>query len=318
MVTSARVRRLHFRLAALAGALALMILVCLPQPQLTHASGATLDATQLALDDLARTQGAGLVRSWWIDHATNQVVVRTPFPATDPETRRFLDGASAYGDRIRIEPWSGTLQTTTKANLYGGQLVDMSDGYTCTTGFNARTSKGKAVMITAGHCAVGKPRFFRKGKLIGKTLKYSYPKNDYGIFAVDTRKWKPRASVVRWDGRVQAVRGFSKVSAGTSICKSGRSTKWTCGKVKAYNETVNYGHGHIVTGLARHTACVEDGDSGGAVMSGTKAQGITSGAELWKKGSRYVCGAKVGKTSISYYQPIGEVLKNYNLTLLVR
>lgn len=318
MTASTRVRGVRCRCAALAGTLMLMIMVAHPQVSAGAASTATLQATQTALDAVARSQGAGLVRSWWIDLPSHQVVVRTPFPTTDPETRRFLDRAMAYGDQVRIEPWSGSVQTTTATNLYGGQVVDMSDGYTCTTGFNARTSSGAAVMITAGHCAVGKPRFYRKDRLVGKTLKYSFPKNDYAIFAVDTRKWKPRASVVRWDGRVQAVRGFSKVSVGTSICKSGRSTKWTCGKVKAYNETVNYGHGHIVTGLVRHTACVEDGDSGGAVLSGTRAQGVTSGAELWQKGSRYVCGAKVGRTSISYYQPIGEVLKAYDLTLLVR
>lgn len=318
MAASERIRGMRVRVAALLGVLALVITCGLPHALAAPVTGESLEATQQALDSLARREGAGLVRSWWIDPVAHQVVVRTPFPTTDLETQHFLDRASAFGDRIRIEPWSDSVPTTTATNLYGGQRVDMSDGYTCTTGFNARTSSGSAVMITAGHCAVGKPRFYRKDKSIGKTIKYSFPKNDYAIFAVNTRAWKPRASVVRWDGRVQAVRGHSKVTVGTSICKSGRSTKWTCGKVTAYNETVNYGHGDIVTGLARHTACVEDGDSGGAVMSGTRAQGITSGAELWRKGNKYVCGAKVGRTSISYYQPIGEVLQAYDLKLLVR
>jgi streptogrisin C len=50
-----------------------------------------------------------------------------------------------------------------------------------------------------------------------------------------------------------------------------------------------------VSGLVRHSACVEQGDSGGSNMSGNYAQGMSSGGQLYWNGSRYVCGAKVAQ-----------------------
>ena len=68
------------------------------------------------------------------------------------------------------------------------------------------------------------------------------------------------------------------------MCKSGITTKWTCGIITAKNETVTYTGGKTVYGLTRHTACVEPGDSGGANVSvfyGYHAEGVTSGASMF-------------------------------------
>ncbi|MBM7797204.1 streptogrisin C [Microlunatus panaciterrae] len=286
------------------------------QPQLVARSTQSLDRTKGALDAFASRHGAGQVQNWYVDVVTNRLVVTSRAGATDRTTQRFLAEVRSYAPQAKIELARATVRPT--KNLHGGQQVDMSDGYVCSSGFNARTTSGSAVMITAGHCAVGRPTFYHKDRKIGATIKYSFPRNDYGIVRVNTAKWKPRATVVRWDGTLRSVSGYSKAAVGSKICKSGQTSHWTCGRIKAYNQTVNYGDGQIVSGLVRYSACVEDGDSGAAVMSGSKAQGINSGAELYQKGSRWVCGSKVGEPNVSYYQPIGEVLKAYKLKLLVR
>ena len=101
------------------------------------------------------------------------------------------------------------------------------------------------------------------------------------------------------------MRGVAKATVGSRLCKSGKSTGWTCGRIVARNVTVNYGSDRVVRGLFQHTACVEAGDSGGANMTGNYAQGITSGAALIDG----QCLDKYGQTNESYSQPIAEALQ---------
>lgn len=57
--------------------------------------------------------------------------------------------------------------------------------------------------------------------------------------------------------------------------------------------------------MTRTTACAEPGDSGGAYISGDRAQGVTSGGS----GNRTTGGT-------TYYQPVDEILSAYGLTLV--
>ncbi|HEY7719219.1 MAG TPA: serine protease, partial [Pedococcus sp.] len=59
--------------------------------------------------------------------------------------------------------------------------------------------------------------------------------------------------------------------------------------------------------------CTEGGDSGGSWMSSTLAQGVTSGGAGY--GANAVCGEKVGQPNVAYFQPVGEILSAYGLTL---
>jgi streptogrisin C len=92
---------------------------------------------------------------------------------------------------------------------------------------------------------------------------------------------------------------------GATVCKSGRTTGYTCGTITSPNETVPYTGGKVISGLVRHTACVEPGDSGGAnISAGGYALGVTSGASTTE--SSHMCLSKVGQANVSYYQPIGD------------
>lgn len=64
------------------------------------------------------------------------------------------------------------------------------------------------------------------------------------------------------------------------------------------NVTVNYAEGSVYQ-LIQTNALANPGDSGGCLFSGSVGLGITSG-----KGS-----------GTSYYQPIGEALSAYSVTL---
>jgi streptogrisin C len=284
-------------------------------PRLVRFSTRVLNRAHAALDRYAATRGAGAVQGWYVDVRTNKVVVTASTGEQSKASRLFLRKARALGDRVVVERAAGTVRPA--AYLYGGQQVNMSNGFICSLGFNARTSSGAYVFVTAGHCGEGYPTFSRNGVTLGGTRAYSFPTNDYAAVNINNPTyWNPQGAVDMYNGYARLVRGYSQAAVGSSLCKSGRTTGWTCGTIQAYNQTVNYGGGDIVYGLVRHSACVEQGDSGGSNMSGNYAQGVSSGGQLYWNGSRYVCGQKVGQPNVSFYQPIGEALNAYGLRLI--
>ena len=266
------------------------------------------DKAELAASQAAVTKALGTkVVDSSIDPVTNKVVV----------TVASADLAAA---KARTSDPSVTIQGTeanvsTQANVYGGQQIEFS-GYVCSLGFNA-TKSGAPVFITAGHCAEGNQTFTRNGTTLGTTRGWSFPGNDYAYSSL-TSSWTGIGAVDLWNGTsARAVTGSSNAAVGTAICKSGRTTGWTCGSVQAKNVTVNYNNGDgtysTVSGLTKSNTCTEGGDSGGSWMAGNLAQGVTSGGAGY--GANGVCGQKVGQPNIAYFQPIGEILSVYGLTL---
>ncbi|WP_405069579.1 S1 family peptidase [Kribbella sp. NBC_01510] len=274
-------------------------------PRLVRFTIGQLTAVQRELDQLATGSSAGKVRSWYVDPVSGTVVVTVPTGAHDQLTERFLSHAEANGDRVTVRTVAGTVTTTADDfSLRGGLQVDKNTGYVCSLGFNARTTKGTRIFLTAGHCTAGKPSFSRNGYILGNTRTSSFPGNDFGTVGV-IEGWDQQGYIEGWGAGNVAVRGIANATVGSTLCKSGKSTGWTCGRIVARNVTVNYGSNKVVRGLFQHTACVEAGDSGGANMTGNYAQGITSGAALIDGR----CLEKYGQTNESYAQPIAEALQ---------
>ncbi|WUJ73221.1 S1 family peptidase [Kribbella soli] len=282
-------------------------------PRLVRFTARQLNAVQSELNKVAMTSSAGKVRSWYIDPVTGTVVVSVPKGAHDSITNRFLSRAVANGERVTVRQVTGTIRLTADDfSLRGGVQVDKNTGYVCSLGFNARTRKGNRIFLTAGHCTAGKPSFSRNGYVLGNTYTSSFPGNDFGSVGV-IEGWDQQGYVEGWGAGNIAVKGLADATVGSTLCKSGKSTGWTCGRIVARNVTVNYGNNRIVRGLFQHTACVEAGDSGGANMTGNYAQGITSGAALING----QCLEKSGQTNESYSQPIAEVLQSTESRLIL-
>ena len=117
------------------------------------------------------------------------------------------------------------------------------------------------------------------------------------------------------NGGIITVGGYTDLPPGFPICKSGITTKWTCGIITGKNQTVTYTGGKTVHGLTRHSACVEPGDSGGSNVStlfGYRAEGVTSGASMITDSSgKKRCLARYGLPNISWYFPIADCLAYY-------
>lgn len=158
-----------------------------------------------------------------------------------------------------------------------------------------------AGFATAGHCgAEGVPTETPDGIVEASV----FPGD--GDLAWVSSMWHPTALVSQYDtGGFVEVAGSDEAPVGSTVCRSGSTSGWHCGVIEATHVSVSYPEG-VVDGLTATTVCSEPGDSGGSVVSDTQAQGMTSGG----------AGDCGGGQSITFYQPINQVLAEYELDLV--
>ncbi|MGH3870385.1 MAG: S1 family peptidase [Pseudonocardiaceae bacterium] len=265
------------------------------QPRLVARSLLALDRAMSVLD--ARAGGVpDEVTGWHVDPASNSVVVSA---TDDAAAQQFAAGQ----DAVRIEHVSA--RPMLLADLRGGLKITSTEGGRCSVGFNAVSGRSRYI-ITAGHCTkLGGIWSGPDGNTIGPTAEASFPGHDFGLIEVTSDAWEQTAEIDTDSGPL-TVTGVEPAPVGSPVCRSGSASGYFCGRIRAVNETVNYGGGDIVRGLTRTDICADAGDSGGPFVSGTQAQGTLSGGSG---------GCLLGGQS--YFQPINEVLSTYGLKLLV-
>lgn len=280
--------------------------------------------------DMMLRQGARAPRgvySWSVDVTTNSVVVGIgtggQLAAIDFIAR---SGADAKTLRFVTMDEQPTLRSTLQGGL--GYLRNPGDGYlyACSIGFNV-TKGGTPGYATAGHCGdAGEPAYLEGasgtgpqwtlGPQIGTFQGSTFP--NPGSTGTDMA-WvqisgghTQSATVYGWGSGNVTVKGSTEGAVGAALCRSGRTSGWRCGAIKAKNVTVNYQSGETIVNLTQTTACSEGGDSGGAFITGTgQGQGVLSGGS----GN---CKGRAGKPGggNSYYQPLVPLLSFYGLSLV--
>ncbi|MDI6629658.1 MAG: S1 family peptidase [Rhodococcus sp. (in: high G+C Gram-positive bacteria)] len=194
-------------------------------------------------------------------------------------------------------PMGGDTYVTTSGPIADAPATDIS---ICSFGFNAVDSSGSAVNLSAGHCnpakatgSGGAPVYLPDPADISRSTQIgSFDRSSLG--AEDGLDWSvialndtgiasglDRPTVRGANGSTVTVTGTASPVIGAPVCKSGQSSSFTCGVVAADRvETQLYmedGTSRTVRGFAS-TACTLAGDSGGAIVTGTLALGITSGS----------------------------------------
>ncbi|MEU6992800.1 S1 family peptidase [Streptomyces sp. NPDC046465] len=262
-------------------------------------SAAGLDAARKRVDRLAvTTKAPSGVASWRVDARANRVVVDiVEGHRADNDVTAFLRRARATAP-VKVGTVPGA-PSTFAAGTVGGDPY-YTGNVRCSIGFSVHGG-----FITAGHC--GKAGAGVRGwdnSTIGSFQGSSFPDNDYAWVSVGSGWWTVPV-VLGW-GAIpdRLVKGSAEMPVGTSICRSGSTTKWHCGNLLAKNETVNYSGGAVVHQLTKTSVCAEGGDSGGSFISGDQAQGVTSGG--WGNCS------SGGET---WFQPVNEILSRYGLRL---
>ncbi|WP_445276320.1 S1 family peptidase [Streptomyces drozdowiczii] len=278
---------------------------------------AALDKVKSRLDALAAKKVPSGVASWSVDLASDKVTVKVNNDR-GAAAKAFLAKAAGYGAAVEIV--RGEDQLEAKAAIYPGSKMTLNNttGW-CSVGYGAHDSSGKQYLVSAGHCVVNTLRYDGTAFAQGYHTRYKLGSNsvDMGIATVNSGHSIVTA-VGTWNQgstKTVAVKGSSRAAVGAAICKSGATTGWTCGSITSYNNTVTYvdlngGPDTVITGLGASSVCVEGGDSGGAYISGNQAQGMTSGGPTNQQ-----CTGGVNSRGSSYFQPLGDALQYYGLTL---
>jgi streptogrisin B len=287
--TSGR-RRIARTVALLSASLSVVLASALTLPAAEAASSKHFDARELAAVSTAVERSGVEGVAWYVDAASDRVVVTADRTVSATEIGTIKRSAGPRAGAIAIKHASGVFAQLLSAGaaIYGGQ-------YRCSLGFNV--VKGSTYyFLTAGHCGKVASSWYTNAShttLIGPTINYSFPGNDYAL--------------VRYDNTsLSHPGGFTSANAfvGESVKRTGSTTGTHSGTVTALNVTVHYSGGGTVRGMIQTNVCAEPGDSGGPLYDGTRALGLTSGGSG---------NCRSGGTT--FYQPVPEAANNYGVTV---
>jgi streptogrisin C len=269
------------------------------EPRLMKNNITGLAGTKTRIDRFGGSAPSAVV-SWYVDPPTNSVVIQAK---KDPAAEGFIERVRGTGDMVRVE-WTDR-RPQVFADLVGGNGFTVGDAR-CSIGFSATGPNGTKHILTAGHCTRDGGVVLANGLEMGRVGAGTFDTDgDFGLVDVTDPDAQTTAFVDTRDGGPITVTGSEPAPLGASVCRSGSTSGFACGEITALDETVNYGNGSIVRGLTRTSVCAEPGDSGGPFVSGTQAQGLTSGG---------VGDCATGGTT--FFQPVNEALSAYGLTLV--
>jgi streptogrisin B len=227
--------------------------------------------------------------AWYTDAATGKVVVTVDRTVSKSEVATIKRSTGDARSSLVIRHTAGTFRPylSRGAAIYGGQ-------YRCSLGFNVR-SGSTYYFLTAGHCGQVAGTWYTNAShstLIGPTVGYSFPGNDYAL-------------VQYTNTSLSHPGGFTAANAylGEHVTRTGSTTGTHTGTVTGLNATVRYAEG-TVSGLIQTNVCAEGGDSGGPLYDGSKALGLTSGGSG---------NCTTGGTT--FFQPVTEALNAYGVSI---
>ncbi|WNG41096.1 S1 family peptidase [Archangium minus] len=247
--------------------------------------------------DRGASEADSSIHAWYVDVATNTVVVLADDSAmSKSRVEEFLARADRKDGAIRVV--ASAEQPRPLYDVRGGDAYYPGSSR-CSIGFSVTGG-----FVTAGHCGARGTAVSGSNRVAQGTVQASsFPGNDYAWVKVNSN-WTPRGVVNRYSGSTTvSVAGSTEAAVGASVCRSGSTTGWRCGTIQAKNSTVNYPQGSV-SGLTRTNACAEGGDSGGSWISGSQAQGVTSGGS-----------GNCTSGGTTYFQPVNEILSVYGLRL---
>lgn len=257
-------------------------------PVLAENSLAELDAWKTALDGAIDGHKAP---QYYVDVESNSIVIDV------------AKGAKGYvAAAVRQAGIPAEAITYTQTGVQPRTLIDVVGGNAyyiggsrCSVGFSATGG-----FVTAGHCGdVGNTTTSPSGTFTVS----SFPGNDYAYVRVNSGNTMIGA-VNNYSGARVNVAGSTAAAVGATVCRSGSTTGWHCGTIQALNSSVTYSEG-TVSGLIRTNVCAEPGDSGGSLLAGTQAQGMTSGGS-----------GNCSSGGTTYFQPVNEALSAAGVSLI--
>ncbi|MFD4261752.1 carbohydrate-binding protein [Streptomyces sp. NPDC058534] len=258
---------------------------------------ADLDAAKSRLDRTAGHRDTTDAPVRYVDVRTNTVTVQAVRPAA---ARALLDAAGVGAGLARVE--KSAERPRPLYDLRGGEAYYINSSGRCSIGFPV-TKGTQQGFATAGHCGRAGASTSGANRVAQGTFQGSvFPGRDMAWVATNS-SWTATPYVNGAGGQNVQVAGSTQAPVGASVCRSGSTTGWHCGTIQQHNTSVTYPEGTI-SGVTRTTVCAEPGDSGGSYISGSQAQGVTSGGS-----------GNCSSGGTTFFQPINPLLQNYGLTL---
>ncbi len=224
----------------------------------------------------------------------------------------FLESALAQGKRAvpsslprfrvasGVDPIGGDAYIATI-----GPIATAPSFMVCSFGFTAADRAGTPLVLSAGHCdpspaTAGTPNAapvyapdrtdVRNSPRVGGFTESGIGSEggglDYSVITLTPEAAAGglgRPTVRGTGGSPLTITGTAVPVAGAPVCKSGQTSGYTCGTVQDADYTTdlhgNDGETWSVRGFTDN-ACTLAGDSGGAIITGTRALGITSGSSV--------------------------------------
>jgi streptogrisin B len=259
-------------------------------PTAAVASPQEYSASQLTeVSDAVQLSGVEGI-AWYVDQASHRVVVTADSTVSRAQLAQIGHSAGTRAGAIRVEHAAGVFVPL----LSGGDAI-YGGNYRCSLGFNV-VSGSTYYFLTAGHCGKVANTWYTNAShttLIGPTIAYSFPGNDYALVRYDNTSLSHPGGYTAADAYV-----------GEPVKRTGSTTGTHSGTVTALNVKVHYVGGGTVSGMIQTNVCAEPGDSGGPLYDGTRALGITSGGSG---------DCRTGGTT--FYQPVPEAANAYGVTV---
>jgi streptogrisin C len=270
------------------------------RPVIVEHSLAELEEAKNDLDESAKQLKSTMEKGpsvWGIDVRHNRVNVQGPEPVS---ARQFVTRTGISPSLVRVT--KATASPRTYYGVRGGDAYYINGTSRCSVGFSV-VKGGRPGFVTAGHCGRAGARTQGHNRAAQGTFQASaFPNNDFAWVAVNSN-WQPTPYVKGPGFQNVPVRGSTEAPVGASVCRSGSTSGWHCGSIQQRNVTVRYQQG-TVYGLTRTNVCAEPGDSGGPFISGSQAQGMTSGGS-----------GDCASGGTTFFQPVNEALAANGLTL---
>ncbi|MDO0938581.1 alpha-lytic protease prodomain-containing protein [Streptomyces sp. DG2A-72] len=256
-----------------------------------------LQAVKEKLDTAAARVTTRDTPVWYVDVPANRVVVEA---VRQSAATAFIKAAGVQGQNVGVRVSSARPRLL--ADIVGGDAYYIETTARCSVGFSV-TKGTQQGFASAGHCGDTGDKTTGYNKADQGTFKAStFPGKDMSWVGVNTA-WTATPDVKGEGGEKTEITGSVQALVGASICRSGSTTGWRCGKIEQHDTSVDYSQG-TVDGVTKTTVCAEPGDSGGPYVSGSQAQGVTSGGS-----------GDCASGGTTYYQPVNPILKDFGLVL---
>jgi hypothetical protein len=238
-----------------------------------------------------------------VDTVHNRIAAQVDDAAARGALPPYLSGVELLtvakpvaGEAVAPVPVAHTVAAAAPA-VIGGQAYASRYGdhaLKCSIGFNAVDGTGHPVNLTAGHCnpnipSAGTPDAAGIYELIGDAgigahmgtfVKSVLGAQDYSIVRIDDgQAYRFGNNLIAGPGRPIPITGVAVPVVGMPVCKAGLRTGFSCGTVNAVDQSVQVGNYQMQHSFGMNI-CALPGDSGGPVVSGTRAVGISSASSV--------------------------------------